>query len=313
MTHSRSMLRTGLMLGCLMLATGGTAGGAKAADTLVFSPQSLGIPAFRGLSDGIKHLSEAEGLGYIVSDPAFDATKQAQQLQQLISSGRANAVWTIAVKTMALRPVVDLAVSKKVAMLLNGTPQDYGFETPPPGVSFDNIDYDSFGGQIGTELANCINETLNGTARVAVMQSAEGSAGKEQTDGRMLAMLQAGAPTAEVVASSTVADRAGAQKTVGQILQAHPDLNAIMTTNDETTLGALGAFAAAGKPLPCLVGGGGFREVLAARAAGQIYAVVALDFQASAGQNFARLKEMMANPDIPGVQQYVPMIVDKAQ
>jgi ABC-type sugar transport system substrate-binding protein len=45
-----------------------------------------------------------------------------------------------------------------------------------------------------------------------------------------------------------------------------------MGQNDEGSLGALGAFAAAGKELPCLTETGGNDEVLAAVKDGKIYA-----------------------------------------
>ena len=53
-------------------------------------------------------------------------------------------------------------------------------------------------------------------------------------------------------------------------------------------LGALGAFAAAGKELPCLVETGGNDEVLKAVEDGKIYASVALQFEEDMKQSFMR-------------------------
>ena len=59
--------------------------------------------------------------------------------------------------------------------------------------------------------------------------------------------------------------------------------------NDEGALGAIGAFKAAGKDLPCVTEAGGNDEVLAAVEAGKIYAVVALQFEADMAQSFDTL------------------------
>ena len=103
---------------------------------------------------------------------------------------------------------------------------------------------------------------LNGKATVIYGESAAGTAGKEESDTSFANALKATAPGATVVAKWTISDRAKSQTDVGTVLQGNPTANAVAATNDEGTLGAIGAFKAAGKDLPCVVGFGGNDEVL---------------------------------------------------
>ena len=82
--------------------------------------------------------------------------------------------------------------------------------------------------------------------------------------------------------------------------RATPDVNAVFGQNDEGALGAIGAFKAAGKELPCLTEAGGNDEVLAAVEAGEIYASVALQFEADMAQSFDALVAMIDDPEADG-------------
>ena len=107
--------------------------------------------------------------------------------------------------------------------------------------------------------------TRSSTARrrSSTARAQPGTAGKEEQDKAIKEALAATAPDAEIVSTITISDRAKAQTDVGSALQGNPDITAVMGQNDEGSLGALGAFAAAGKELPCLTETGGNEEVLA--------------------------------------------------
>ena len=141
--------------------------------------------------------------------------------------------------------------------------------------------------------------TRSSTARPrsSTPRAAPGTAGKEEQDKAIKAALAATAPDAEIVSTIIVTDRAKAQTDVGAALQGNPGINAVMGQNDEGSLGALGAFAAAGKELPCLTETGGNEEVLAAVKDGKIYASVALQFAADMAQSFDALVAMIDDPD----------------
>lgn len=290
-------------------ATTSAAAGGK---TVVFSPLGLQIPAMKNLSEGVKGYGASKGFEVIVQDPGLNPQKQATDLQQVIESGRAAGVWSIAVQPAALKDVVATAQQKKVPIILNGVPADYGLSGLVPGVSFSTIDYVAQGTAMGTELGNCINEKLGGTAEVIFVESGPGTAGKKEQEAATKDALAKTAPGAKIVATTVVGDRAKSQTDIGNALQGHPKVTAVMGQNDEGSLGALGAFAAAGKELACLTENGGNDEVLAAVKAGKIYASVALQFADDMTQSFDTLTKMIADPTLAGVQLTVPQKVIKA-
>ena len=280
--------------------------------TIVFSPLGLQIPAMKQLSEGVQHYGEEKGYEVIVQDPKLDPQKQVTDLQSVIETGKAAGVWSIAIAPPSMTALVQTALDKGVPMILNGTPEDYGQDGLVPGLSFSTIDYVAQGTAAGEELANCINERYDGKAEVLFAESAPGTAGKEELETAVKDALAAGAPDAEIVTTITVSDRTAAQTDVGNALQGNPDLNAVFGQNDEGALGTIGAFKAAGKDLPCITEAGGNEESLAATEAGEIYAVVALQFAADMAQSFDALTAMIDDPEATGVQLTVPQEVVKA-
>ena len=106
-----------------------------------------------------------------------------------------------------------------------------------------------------------------------------------------------------------ISDRAAGQTDIGNALQGHPNLNAVMASTDEGSLGAMGAFAAAGKTLACNTDFGGDAEVLGDVKSGKIFASVALQFNADLAQSFDTLVKMQANPKANGLILTVPQKV----
>jgi ABC-type sugar transport system substrate-binding protein len=291
-------------------ATGNPAasGGAKSTlpKTLVFSPLSLKPPALKGLSEGLKGYGGAQGWQVIVQDPNFDPTKQVQSLNDVISSGRAGAAWVIAVAPPSMAQLIKTAQSKGVPMLVNGKPEEYGFSGAQPGLTFDYVDYTAGGAALGDQTAKCVTSKLSGKGKVLWLQSAAGSAGKAEFDGAAKQALAAGAPGAPIVQTIIAVDRTKAQTDVGAALQGHPDVDVVMAANDEAALGAMGAFAAAGKKLPCVIDFGGNTEVLKDVTAGTIFASVALQFDQDLKQSFDTLVKMQTDPKAAGQVLTVP-------
>ncbi len=309
-------------VGCLTVvaACGGTTqpapGAGQASEgakkAVAFSPLALKIPAMKGLSEGVKGYGGSKGYEVIVQDPNLDPQKQLQELQSVIETGRVGGAWVIAIQPSSLNSLVQTAQDKGVALILNGVPKDYGLEGIEPLVSFSTIDYVAQGRAIGEELGNCINEKLGGKAEVFEVNNAAGTAGKEELETAALDALKATAPGAQIVQTITTTDRSGVQTDVSNALQGKPNVNAVLGANDESALGSIGAFDAAGKQLPCLTEAGGNDEVLALVKEGKIYASVALQFEGDMVQSFDTLTKMMTDPATPGVQLTVPQKVIKA-
>lgn len=289
----------------------GTTSGSTATlpKTLVFSPLSLAPPALKGLSEGVKGYATGKGWEVIVQDPNFDPSKQTQQLNEVLSSGRAGAGWILAVAPPSMLPIIKTAQAKGIPLLVNGRPDEYGFDGPQPGVTFDYVDYAAGGKALGEQLGTCINQKMGGKAEVLTAQSSEGQAGKKEFEDAAAAALKATAPGATIVQNVIAKDRAGAQTDIGNVLQGKPGLGAVMASNDEGALGALGAFSSAGKTATCVTDFGGNDEVLKNVTGGKIFASIALQFDADMTQSFDTLVAMQANPKANGQVLIVPQKV----
>jgi ABC-type sugar transport system substrate-binding protein len=288
---------------------GSTAGGSSGTlpKTLVFSPLSLQIPALKGLATGVQAYAKVKRWTVQLQDPAYNAGTQQTQLNDVINSGVAGALWVISVNPSSLGSTLKTAQAKGIPALVNGVPSDYGFSGLQPGITFDVINYKTVGTALGQQLGACINKKLGGSAEVLFSRSPVGTAGKADIENSAVAALKATAPKATIVSNLDESAQATAQTDVGNALQGHPGINAVMATNDEGTLGAQGAFAAAGKSLPCLTGfGGGNAQVLSGVKSGSIYAVVQLQFTADMIQSFNTLAAMQADPKAVGQQLHVP-------
>jgi ABC-type sugar transport system substrate-binding protein len=287
-------------------STSGTTSASKLPKTLVFSPLALSIPAMKQLSEGVQAYAKSKGWTVQIQDPNLDPNKQATDLNTVVNSGVAGALWIIAIQPSALSQTLRAAQAKGIPVLTNGVPSDYGFSGLQPTITFDVIDYKQFGTALGQELGKCINAKLGGNAQVLYAASAAGTAGKADIDSSAVAALKATAPKATIVSNLIESDRATAQTDIGNALQGHPGINAVMATTDEGTLEALGAFAAAGKTLTCSTDQGGNAEVLADVKAGKIYASAHLNFQGDMLQSFDTLAAMQSTPKQVGKQLTVP-------
>lgn len=280
--------------------------------TLGFSPIGLQIPAMQGIAGGFKAVGAGMGYNTVVLDPALNPVKQAQQLTQVINSGKVNAAWVISIKPDANKAVARLAQKKGVPLLLNGVPADYGFKGPQKNLAFGRIDYNKVGAAMGSLAGQCANDKLGGKAEAIFMTSRAGTAGREEQDAAAKKWLAKTAPGVEIVQTIEISDRAKAQQDVAAALQAHPNVKVILGGNDEGALGAVSAYAAAGKQLPCLTENGGNDEVLADVKAGKIYASAALDFKGDLMQTMQELDRMLKNPGSTGKLLSVPVTIVKS-
>jgi ribose transport system substrate-binding protein len=178
-----------------------------------------------------------------------------------------------------------------------------------PGITFANLDHAAFGGGAGTLAGQCANDVLGGTGKALIIQQKEGTSGKAEIDTAIVENLAAAAPGVEVVATIITTERGESLTKVSQVLQANPDINVVVSAHDEGGLGALGAFEAAGKEIPCLVDMGGNAEVLAAVESGAMYGAVALNFEGDLMQTFDAIKTMLADPSALGRQQTIPLTI----
>ena len=289
----------------------GSAASEDGALRIGFSPFSMQIPAFIGLAEGLTHAAEESGDTVITADAKGDPSTQLQQIQQWVELDQVDAIWVIPQAADAITSAIEDALAKGIVVVASGVPEDYGMEEGAAGISFSNVDNVAYGTQIGDLTAQCITERLDGKAEIIFLQSPSGAQSTAEINDSIKAAVADGAPDAEFVNEQDAADRLGSAQIVSSALQAAPNANAVIATDDESSLGALDAFKAAGKnPAEfCLVGAGGNEEAVAAVDSGELYAEVAFDFVGDLGQNLGELHTLAADPSAPGQQLTIPIQV----
>ena len=276
-----------------------------------FSPFSMQIPAFIGLAEGLTHAAEETGDTVITADAKGDPSTQLQQIQQWVELDQVDAIWVIPQAADAITSAIEDALAKGIVVVASGVPEDYGMEEGAAGISFSNVDNVAYGTQIGDLTAQCITERLDGKAEIIFLQSPSGAQSTAEINDSIKAAVADGAPDAEFVNEQDAADRLGSAQIVSSALQAAPNANAIIATDDESSLGSLDALKAAGKDPSelCVVGAGGNEEAVAAVDSGELYAEVAFDFVGDLGQNLGELHTLAADPSAPGQQLTIPIQV----
>ena len=269
------------------------------------------IPAFIGLAEGLTHAAEETGDTVITADAKGDPSTQLQQIQQWVELDQVDAIWVIPQAADAITSAIEDALAKGIVVVASGVPEDYGMEEGAAGISFSNVDNVAYGTQIGDLTAQCITERLDGKAEIIFLQSPSGAQSTAEINDSIKAAVADGAPDAEFVNEQDAADRLGSAQIVSSALQAAPNANAIIATDDESSLGALDALKAAGKDPSelCVVGAGGNEEAVAAVDSGELYAEVAFDFVGDLGQNLGELHTLAADPSAPGQQLTIPIQV----
>lgn len=295
------------MAGC---GSGGTSDSALAGGTLAFATASPRIAVISELQEGVSDYMKTQDLEVIVQDANFDPTKQAQQLTTAINNGQIKAAWIFPVAPDALKPVIELAQSKKIPLVIEGGPTEFGFDGPQPGVVFDASSFTDYGETIATQAADCVN-SAGGDEEAAFLEAPSVAGGAKAVHEAITSTFAAKAPDAKIVASAQAADTQTAQTQMTQLLQAHPDITTVIAGSDETALGAVGAFEAAGKTPRCIVAGGGSPDVLKAQEDGKITAVVAWDFAAAVDRAGPELMKLMEDPSAEGQVFSTPISVVK--
>ena len=288
---------------------------AQAADNPVvyFSPMSNQIPALIGMFHGFEGFGASQGLTVKQApDANFDITTQKKNLEALIKNRQMAGWWSLAAGApSSLRSTLLLAQKYGIVAVVNGVPGDYGFSGLQRGITFAAIDYATMGTKLGEGLAKCLKAKGTTTGELILGANAAGTVGKKEMEAAFAAALKKGAPKVKIVQTLAISgDTAKWQSSVRTAIAAHPKAVAYNAWSDEATLGGLNAFKAAGKTKNlCIVGGGGNDEVLAAQAAGTVYAVAKLDFEGDLVQTVLTLKAMIANPNAMGKQLAVPVKV----
>lgn len=278
---------------------------------LGFSVLSLSIPALQDTANALKQAGQGAGISVTVADPNFDVQTQIQQIEQWIQLKQVDAIWVIPIAAPALAPVIKQAQAAHIPILLDAQPAGAGYSGAAPGVSFSSTDYAQFGTDLGDQLQKCTASRLGGSAaNVIYLTDPTGQTSDANTDKALKAAI-AKMPGASIAREVSAGSELAAQQNVSSALQAVPDANAAVGTNDEAVLGAMQAFQAAGKDpaKACIIGGGLAAQSQAAVKDGTIYAGVAFDFAQDVKNNIGEILAMAADPTAVGKVMTLPIDV----
>lgn len=270
-------MRTTTILGIAMaLAMACNRGGAPGGGpTVALVLKTLNNPFFIEMEAGAREAADSLGIELLVQAPdrEIDVEKQMQIVENLLQtdvdvlalvpSGSREIVPAVVKANQAGIPVVvvDTRVDGDALAAAGGRVETF--------IGSDNVD----GGRIAGQF---VARALNGRGRVAVV---EGIPGHETGDSRLQGFREAIAehPGIEIVASQTANwERDQAFNVTQNMLQSHPDLQALFAANDVMALGAIEAVAAAGRTGDLIVVGFDAQdEARAAIEAGAMDATVA--------------------------------------
>lgn len=226
------------------------------------SLSTLNNPFFVSIREGIEEKAKEEGAEVVISDAQNDSSVQSNQIEDLI---------TQKVDLIIINPVDSTAISSSVQKANEANIPvicvDRGSEDGEvlSLVASNNVE----GGKMAGEF---ILEKVGENAEVIQL---EGIPGASSTRERGQGFAEATEGKINLVASQPANfDRAEGLTVMENLLQAHPDVKAVFSQNDEMALGAIEAIKASGKDI-VVVGFDGNDDAVEAVKNGELAATVA--------------------------------------
>ncbi|WP_017584486.1 ABC transporter permease/substrate-binding protein [Nocardiopsis valliformis] len=228
------------------------------------SLSTLNNPFFLQMRDGAQAEADEAGVNLVVTDAQDDASQQADQIQNFISTG---------VDAMVINPVDSDAAGPPVRGANNADIPVIAADRGVTGadietlVASDNVE----GGRLA---AQALAEELGGEGRIVVLQGTPGtSASRERGSGFAEGIAEY--PGIEVVAQQPADfDRSKGLDVMTNMLQGNGDVDGVFAENDEMALGAAAALSSRGEEA-VVIGFDGTPEGLEAVTGGTLYASVA--------------------------------------
>jgi ribose transport system permease protein len=214
--------------------------------TIAFVPKALNSPFWVQMQQEAEREAAALGARIVslAADRETDVERQHQIIENLIQQ-RVDAILLSPAGSREMVPAIRKANEAGIPVLVLDTRIDAATAASTGASTVTFIGSDNFEG--GAVAGRYLAKALRGTGTVAII---EGIAGHETADRRRLGFLRGVEADRgiRVVASQTADwERARAYAVAENLLQAHPDLDAIFACNDEMALGALEAVDAAGR------------------------------------------------------------------
>lgn len=232
----------------LLLASAVAAGiglsGQAMADRIALVVSTLNNPFFVTMQEGAEERAEALGHELIVLDSGNDAARELSNVEDALSRD---------IDVLLMNPTdSDAAVSSVRSANARNVPVITLDRSANGGRVASHIASDNVAG--GQLAGGYIADRLGGEGRVVQLEGVPGaSATRDRGEGFMSAVEEA--PGIELVATQPANfNRTEGLNVMENLLQAHPDLEAVFAQNDEMALGAQRALQASGGDDVILVG-----------------------------------------------------------
>ena len=283
---------------------------APAKPTIAFVMKTLNHPYFIDMQKGADEAAQKLGVNVLVqaAEREIDVERQMQIIENLIER-KVSALCIAPSGSREIVPVIIKANRAGIPVLIVDTRVDAQALAAAGGKIATFIGSDNYDG--GKIAGAFVVEKLGGHGNLAIL---EGIAGHETGDARLRGFREsiAKAPGLKVVASQTANwERDQGFNVFQNILQAHPEVNAVFACSDLMALGAIEAIAAAGKTGKIVVVG--FDALPEARAAinkGTMAATVAQFPQRMGSTAIENAVKLLAGEKIP---EFTPVAIELIQ
>ena len=267
-------------------AAAGSSGGDNETRKIGMANFTLGAPYFIGISKTVERAGRRAGVDVAVTDAKGDAAALTTNIEDLLNQDLDGII--ISGGPLENAPAALNAIKAK------------GIPVVLVDRKFGTGDYSSWVGPdneaIGRQDGEFIAEELAGEGKVGIIRGgpADNSIGKARTDGVKSVLEPAGIELA-IAPEFGEWSSDGGLKVAENLLNQHPDLDAVFCENDSMCLGAQKAIADAGKTGDIFVAGvDGQKEALAAIKRGGTYRVTGLNDAVDMGNAaFKRLTEIL--------------------
>ncbi len=220
--------------------------GGSEGPTVALVVKTLNNPFFIDMERGAREVADSLGIELVVQAPEreIDPERQMQIIENLIQR-RVDLLAVVPNGSREIVPVIVKANGAGIPVIIVDTRLDSATLARAGGrivafIGSDNVD----GGRLAGRF---VADRLGGAGRVAVI---EGIPGHETGDSRLRGFREAVAerPGITIVASQTANwERDQAFNVMQNILEAHPDVQAVFAANDIMALGAVEAIGAASR------------------------------------------------------------------
>lgn len=229
------------VLAALVAACGGSGGGGDSTSGGSQSKGTIGISFPNATQEGAvqqemtfaKEKAKALGYNLVVDDPGQDLNRQLNTINTWIQQ-RYPALIAVTLNPSVFGNVVKRADQNKVKWIT------YGSSLPGQAGEI-NMEQLSGGQTIGRLAGKWITDKLGGKGKVALLTYRQGAWAREREKG-IVAGLKATAPGAQIVARQDALSETDGLSTMNTMLQAHPDLNAVLAVEETASEGAYQAF-----------------------------------------------------------------------